>query len=360
MTAPQLALLALQRLPGAGPVAWRQIHSRYASTTDFFEASDAELAQTLGFTVVPEHLSRKQRDLAWSAAELEWRKQTEAGAQLVTVQDADFPRRLKECPDHPLVLFFRGDPNWNAPRVLAVVGTRRATAMGLRWTESCMRELVRAGVTVVSGLARGIDAAAHRETVALGGETWGVCAHGLAEVYPTGHRTLASNILQNGALISEFPINTTPDPRFFPRRNRIVAGLSDGVLVVESGNKGGSLITARLGGEYNREVLAVPGRPSDAVSQGCLRLIRQHRAQCVCTPDDVLEWMGWNVGQPIVQRPALSGEALELWELVRTRTEWSADDLRMAWPDPGLPVLLLGLECQGVLRVLPGPRYAVR
>ncbi len=230
--------------------------------------------------------ARIEQDLAWC-------RQPQCG--LLSVLDPRYPARLRQIAQAPPALFWRGDPDLLCLPQLAVVGSRNATPQGLEIARGFAAELCRRGLVVTSGLALGVDGAAHRGALDVQGLTLAVCATGLDRVYPAAHRALARDIGQHGLLVSEFAPGTPPRPEHFPRRNRILSGLSLGVLVVEAARESGSLITARLAGEQGREVFAVPGSIHNVMARGCHRLIRQG-AKLVEQVDDILEEIGDQVG----------------------------------------------------------------
>ncbi len=227
--------------------------------------------------------TRAQLDLDAELAKIE-----RVGAHLVTLADSEYPPRLREIDDAPAVLYVRGTLSAADEVALGIVGTRKATAYGRDTATFFARELARQGVTIVSGLAHGIDAAAHQAALTAGGRTIAVFGSGIDRIYPPNHAALARDMVQQGALISEFPLGSQPEPHHFPRRNRIISGLSLGVLVIEAPEKSGALITADYAAEQGREVFAVPGNIFSPASGGTNRLI-QDGAKLVMTVDDILE-----------------------------------------------------------------------
>lgn len=215
--------------------------------------------------------------------------------QMLWCGDAAYPFRLRECPDRPIVLYSKGDIRFEDTRVVSVVGTRVATDRGKEQTRQLVLELAKQipNIVIVSGLAYGIDVAAHRAAIEAGVSTVIVPAHGLDRIYPSLHRPVAVQALENGGILTEYPTGTNPDAFNFVARNRIIAGLSDAVVVVESKRKGGSLITAQMACDYNRELFAFPGRPSDENSIGCNLLIRTQKAQLIQSADDLIYSMQW-------------------------------------------------------------------
>lgn len=258
-------------------------------TDDLLSFSSSQL-QKLGFTT-----AQAERFVAVDsvAADLDWLMQ--ADHHLVSVFDDDYPLLLKEIPGPPIALYVLGARDLLGEMQLAMVGSRNPSPAGKQTAYDFAKHLATMGLTITSGLATGIDAAAHQGALEAGGMTIAVCGTGLDVVYPARHRELAANIAQQGALLSEFPIGTKPKPYHFPRRNRIIAGLSIGTLVVEAAIKSGSLITARLASEQGREVFAVPGSIHNPLARGCHRLIRQG-AKLVETAEDIIEELGQLAG----------------------------------------------------------------
>ena len=229
----------------------------------------------------------------WAEAELEWAENN--GVQVLCLGDEHYPRRLSECCDAPLVLFYQGTADLNCPRIINVVGTRRSTLYGqdlIRRFVTDLRKLC-PDTLIVSGLAYGIDINAHRQALDNGFETVAVLAHGLDMLYPHAHRDTAKQMLNQGGLLTEYATHTNADKQNFVRRNRIVAGMSDACIVVESASHGGALITARLATEYNRDVFAFPGAVGAAYSEGCNNLIRDNKAALITSAFDFVNAMGW-------------------------------------------------------------------
>jgi len=249
--------------------------------------------------------------------------------------------------------------------MVSIVGTRNATRHGKELTEKLTEELVAANVTIVSGLAFGIDIAAHKATLKANGPTIGVLAHGLDRIYPPEHASVAKEMLANGALMSEFPTGTKPDRENFPKRNRVVAGMTDATIVVEAGMKGGALITAELANSYNRDVFAVPGRVTDTYSEGCNRLIMQNKAALITSAEDVLLQMNWTdkakSTRPTNQKRLLidlSPDQEKVIAVLQVK-EARVDELAIS---AGLSLskvasVLLELEFDGIVKTMPGKVY---
>ena len=292
--------LGFSLVPGIGPKrllllaqAFGDLHSAWAASEAHLRAAGLDSESTTNLL-----RTRTQVDLDGEMAKVE-----RAGAALLTPEDANYPSLLKNLPDPPLALYLRGTILPQDDLALAMVGTRKATGYGRDAAAFFARQLAQQGVTIVSGLAHGIDSAAHRSALEAGGRTIAVLGCGIDRVYPPDHAELARQITQQGALISEFPVGSKPEARHFPRRNRIISGLSLGVLVVEAPEKSGAMITADLAAEQGRDVFAVPGTIFNAASTGTNRLI-QDGAKLVMTVEDILDEL--NIAQRKVEARTLT------------------------------------------------------
>ena len=360
-----LCALALSRLPGIGTATALKLYRAAGSAAAVYERRHAPE------TLTPDATPRLRRALAaWDEAlahaGTELRLAAEKGIDVLTPAAAGWPRRLDACPDAPLVLFGRGTACLNAPHVLTVVGTRRITEYGKRLCAALCRDLAQLvpGTLIVSGLAYGVDIHAHRAALDAGLPTVAVLAHGLDRIYPPLHRSTAVEMTRHGGLLTEYTLGTKPDKGNFVRRNRIVAGMSDATLVVESASHGGALITARLAREYGRDVLAFPGRTTDEYSAGCNALIRSNGAAMVTSAADVAAALGWQTAAPDkpVQRelfPTLTTEETRVRDLLRGTEGMNINRLAV---EANLPVyrltaLLFELEMKGLVKPLPGGRY---
>lgn len=281
------AMIALLMVPGVGPGRLRALVALFGSAQAVLGASPRALRDAPGIGPQTAQAIRAFDDTDAVARQVAQAERV--GASLLLGWDERFPRLLREIYDPPAALWVRGAlPAANAP-TMAIVGSRKCTDYGRHLAHDLAQELVQRGYTIVSGLAYGIDAAAHQGAVAAGGQTVGVLGSGVDVIYPARHAGLARRMLERGAVISEFPLGTGPEATNFPRRNRIISGMSEGVLVVESGASGGSLITARLALEQNREVFAIPSPVHSASGTGTNRLIQQGHAKLVMTVEDILE-----------------------------------------------------------------------
>lgn len=281
--------------------------------------------------------------------------------------DAGYPQRLKHCEDAPVMLYCKGNMNLNAPRSLSVVGTRNATEYGLGICEKIIRDLSMQEVLIVSGLAYGIDICAHRAALLHKLPTVAALAHGLDRIYPPIHRETAKKMVENGGIISDFLSGTNPDKENFPKRNRIVAGLADAVLVIESALSGGSLITAEIANNYNRDVFAVPGTCGAEYSAGCHWLIKTNRATLVESAKDIEQALGWekkesktkNVQKELFTE--LDGNEKVIVDILTANEKINIDSLSLEakMPMSQVSALLLNLEFKGMVKSLPGKMYAV-
>ena len=285
----------------------------------------------------------------------------------LTIKDENYPSRLRECDDAPIVLFFKGNADMNRLHVVSMVGTRMATQYGKQFCTDFVRDLAALcpDVMIVSGLAYGIDIHSHRAAIANHLPTIGVLAHGLDRIYPSQHRQTATEMLSNGGLLTEFLTDTEPEAYNFVSRNRIVAGMTDATIVVESAIKGGSLVTASLANTYNRDCFAVPGRINDEKSKGCNYLIRDSKASLITNAEDFINAMGWQTpsAKPdAIQRNLfvdLTEEEALVVNLLQQRGDLHVNTLTVEtnMPIHQLTSLLFGLEMKGVVKALVGGVY---
>ena len=359
--------IALTLVPGVGSILVRQLISYCGSATDVFRAPLARLLKVPGIGEVTARAILKPDVL--TEAERVCQRLDKIGATALFYTDKAFPTRLKTLYDAPALLYFQGSGNPNAPRTIGLVGTRQATDYGRRVTADIIEALVPFGVHVISGLAYGIDIAAHRASLANGLPTIGVMASGLDIIYPNVHQKTAGEMLVLGGLLTESIPGTKPDAHLFPARNRIIAGLSDAVVVVEAAAKGGALITAEYANNYHRDVFAVPGQLNQAFSAGCNKLIRENKAQIYTSPKDLIEALNWDVPLEQITRKSqapplpvdVTEEETQVLSLLRQAADLHVDDL--SWqsqiPMGKLASLLLSLEFRGFVRSLPGKKYAL-
>ena len=310
-----------------------------------------------------------KESLARAEQEVEWID--EHGIKVWTLADENYPYRLRQCPDRPLLLYSKGNMHPSDGHIVSVVGTRQPTQRGKEMTENLVRQLHEQleSVTIVSGGAYGIDIAAHRAAIQCGIPTIIVPAHGLDRIYPYQHRPEAVAALERGGILTEFPSGTEPLAGYFVQRNRIVAGLADAVVVVESRERGGSLITAQMAVDYNRELFAFPGRPTDTSSAGCNKLIRCNKAALITSAEDLIDAMQWtrrNTSAQFVQTEiiGLRDDLTPLQQNLLTKLQEAEEGMHinllvMETERPYSEVAsdLMMLELQGLVRSLPGGIY---
>ncbi|MEP7171102.1 MAG: DNA-processing protein DprA, partial [Bacteroidota bacterium] len=280
--------------------------------------------------------------------------------------DKSYPARLKNCSDAPVMLYYKGNADLNSQRIVAIVGSRSATDYGKTITEKIVADLKPSKVIIASGLAYGIDVYAHKAALKNEMETVGVLAHGLDRIYPGLHRSIAEKMIERGGLLTEYLTETNPDKENFPQRNRIVAGISDAVVVIEAAKKGGALITAEIADNYNRDVFAVPGRLNDSLSEGCNHLIKINKAALIESAKDIEYIMGWEEKQSKkiknVQRNLfieLNAEEKSLIDFISLNGSMNIDAIcsNMTLPVSKVSATLLNLEFKGMLKSLPGKIY---
>jgi len=365
MSSNRLAWIALNLIPGIGPATAHRLAQLCGSASAVFSAPASVWRSLRGAEALARHLQA----YAWQEeAEAECNRAGRLGVRLLTLEDAEYPANLRftSCP--PPVLYVRGRLEPEDQQALALVGTRRPSEYGLSAARALTRDVATAGYTIVSGLARGIDAEAHVAALSAGGRTLAVLAHGLDQVYPAEHRRLAERVSEQGAVLSEFPLGVDPQPANFPRRNRIISGLSQGVLVVEAGLESGALITARWAGEQGRDVFAVPGPYQARQFQGSHALI-QDGAKLVTCAKDVLQ----ELPRPAAARrmparpspapdPACGAVLTPGQQAIRKALSGGilhVDQLAVACGRPmaGMLAELTRLELLGLVRSTPGQCY---
>ena len=365
--------LALTLLPGIGPQLTRQLMSYGGSAKSVLTMPPGKLRRIPGVgDATVKILTGLEREKALRKAEADLKKAEKDGVEILFYTSKRYPSRLKLIPDAPAILYYQGTADLNAPKTVALVGTRKATEYGREQTERIVMGLLPHRPLVVSGLAYGIDIMAHRAALQEGLETIGVMATGLDIIYPAVHRKTADKMREQGGLLTEFPFGTPPDRYNFPARNRIIAGLSDGTVVVEAAIKGGALITAELALSYDRDVLAVPGNLGSAASEGCNALIRDNKAALYAEPRDLEQLLNWDAALHLSGKfkPAPSYSAddftAEEFGLITVLAAAPSREMQMdelAWKGQtaiyAVASLLLGLEFRGVVRALPGKKFAL-
>ncbi|MGE5387213.1 MAG: DNA-processing protein DprA [Betaproteobacteria bacterium] len=348
-SSPLAGWLRLTLSPGIGTETQRKLLAAFGLPDAIFDAGRLAVESIVGNKADLLFNANNEADIEKA---LRWSEQP--GCSILTLADADYPRALLEIPDPPTLLYVRGRLELLGGPGLAIVGSRNATPQGCQTAESFGRTLANGGLTIISGLALGIDAAAHRGAVTEVASTVAVIGTGADRIYPARNRDLALNIAENGVIVSEFPLGTPAAAANFPRRNRLISGLARGVLVVEAAPQSGSLITARLAGEQGREVFAVPGSIHSPLAKGCHQLIKQG-AKLVETADDILEELGWQTVSEATAAATTSDLVLDA--IGHEICDLDAIAVKTALPTDQLLARLLELELSGRLASLPGNRY---
>lgn len=358
--------IALTKIPLVGAVTAKNLVSYCGGVREVFEAREKELIKIPG---IGKQLAKSVLNNAtFEEAEKELRFLEENEITTLFYLDKNYPQRLRSLYDGPVLLYYRGTASLNARRVVAIVGTRTPSPRGAGICESLVEGLAVYQPLIISGLAYGIDVTAHRKSLAEGLNTVAILGHGLSQVYPVQHRKVALKMLQQGGLLTEFPSDAGPDREHFPMRNRIVAGLCDVLIVVESAVRGGSIITVQQANSYNREVFAVPGRTTDKFSRGCNYLIKNNLARLIESAGDVAKAMQWKEAgvqgakayQPELF-PDLNDREKQLLDLIQKEEEIGIDEIgyQTDIANSELAATLLNLEFKGLVRSLPGKRYVL-
>jgi DNA processing protein len=361
-----LHTLALLQLKGVGNNILRRLTDYFGSAHDAFLASEADLVKEglIGAKII--ETWDKQQALAAALKEIELLQTHKIGA--LSIANADYPYKLMNCYDAPAVLYFLGNTDYKGYKFISIVGTRNASAYGLELCRNFVRDIKQLypKVVIVSGLAAGIDACAHKAALDNELPTLAVLGHGLNTIYPAGNRELAAKIAKSGALITEYSFNSRIMPENFARRNRIVAGLSDATIVVETGTKGGSLITADLALNYNRDVYAFPGRVGDTRSAGCNLLIKKNTTALIENAADFLDSMQWmqsNTPKAVQQELfiRLTAEEEIVYQFLKDKSDVFIDMIAhgCAMSMQALSPVLLSLEFSGLIKTLPGKMYRI-
>lgn len=354
--------IALTLLAGIGPRSAKLLISHYGDPEDFFNDKKLHKNSVPGFSKM--RLKTLNRTEALLKAEKHVDFILKNKITPVFYKSKNYPSRLKNCIDAPLLLYSKGDFETNPNRCIAVVGTRNATPYGKKIVEELIQDLQPVNVQVVSGMAYGIDVLTHKACLKYSVPTVGVLGHGLDRIYPAQHKSVAKKMIaSDGGLLTEFLEGTLPERENFPMRNRIVAGMTDATIVIESGKKGGSLITANLANDYNRDVFAFPGNIDSPFSEGCNNLIANDKAHLITSAEQIIDVMGWKHQlKTAVQTqlfPELKPEEKQVVELLKEVKELSVDNIanKLKKPVSVLNSILLGLELQGLICAIPGNKF---
>jgi DNA processing protein len=357
--------IGLSLIPGIGDINAKRLVAYTGSAEAIFNEKKKNLMKIPGIGEILADSILNQNILTRAAKEIEFINHYQIKSSFYL--DEDYPARLKNCEDSPIMLYCKGDVDFNRRKVISIVGTRKATDYGKECCNKLIDELQnrKHQVLIASGLAYGIDICAHRAALKNGLDTVAVLGHGLGTIYPSVHKSTAAEISKHGALVTDFVSDTLPDRQIFVKRNRIIAGLSDVTIVIESGIKGGALITADIAVSYNRDVMAFPGRTDDIYSHGCNWLIKSNKAALVEGLEDIEYLLGWDVSskQTIDIQPELfvdlGDEEKKIVEILREHGELTIDliSIHANLPVSIVSAHLLTIEFAGVVRSLPGKVY---
>ncbi len=363
MNSDLLHQLALTLVPHIGDVQAKLLLQYFGDAASIFKAKQSELEKIEGIGSV--RASSIKHFTGFNLAEAEIKFIDKYKIKTFFLTDKDYPQRLLNCYDSPTLLFYKGNADLNAAKIIAIVGTRNYTDYGKNFTEQLVADLAGEDIIITSGLALGIDSFAHKSAIKNKLPTVAVVGHGLDKIYPALHTSLAKEIIkEDGGLLSEFFSGTKPDKHNFPLRNRIVAGLCSATIVVETNVKGGSMITAKLADAYNRDVFAVPGRTTDNKSTGCNYLIKNNKAILLTDADQLLEVLGWSNKKQKQKKQRelfieLSDNEKIILRLLQEKESMSIDEIntRSTITSSAVAAAILDLELQNVVASMPGKMY---
>lgn len=355
--------LALTLVPHIGDVHAKILVQHFGEASDIFKAKKTALSKIEGIGEVRASAIKSFDDFQLAEAEINFIHKFHIQPLFLT--DAAYPKRLLNCYDSPTLLFYKGSADLNASKIVGIVGTRSNTDYGKGFTEKLVKDLAEQNLLIVSGLAFGIDAIAHKAALKNSLATVGVVGHGLDKIYPSENTGLAKEMVkEGGGILTEFFSGTKPDKHNFPLRNRVVAGLCDATVVVETAIKGGSMITAKLADAYNRDVFAVPGRTTDKQSAGCHHLIKNNKAILLTDAEELLEVMGWKQVKPKQKKQKelfiqLSAEEKKLVAVLQQKEALHIDEINLGsgLSSSAVAAALLNLELQNVVASMPGKMY---
>lgn len=365
MTNDLLYQIALTLVPNIGNVHAKSLVNIYGDAQSVFKAKKKDLENIEGIGTVRATSIKAFDNFQSSEEEIAFIEKYKITPLFIT--DSNYPQRLLNCYDSPVLLFYRGNTDLNSSRIISIVGTRNNSDYGKAVCEKIIEDLAEENVLIISGLAFGIDTIAHKAALKNNLPTLGVLAHGLDRIYPSQNKSLAKQMVEHGGLLTEFLAHTNPDKQNFPKRNRIVAGMCDAVIVIETGKKGGSLITAELGNNYNKDVFAIPGRIGDSKSEGCNYLIKNNKAALINSANDLLEMMNW---KPVEKKATkkqrelfieLSPDEKIIVDILNQQDSIHIDELylKSGLSSSAVAAALLMLEMQGVVLSMPGKMYKI-
>jgi DNA processing protein len=369
-------ILALLKVDGVGDVIAKKLINHYGSAENVFNSKSQSLKSIDGIGAV---LIKNLKDKTiFEKAEKEIRYIEKEKTTILYYQNDDYPNKLKHCIDGPVLLFGSGKINFENRRIISIVGTREVTSHGVDFCKKLIEDLAIFNPIIVSGFAYGVDIVAHQAAIENELQTIGVLAHGLNQVYPKPHKKYVAKMEENGGFLTEFWSNSNPDKENFVKRNRIVAGMSEATIVIESAEKGGSLITAMMANDYNRDVFAVPGRISDKFSQGCNNLIKTQRANLMTSAADLVYILNWEIhsqaqtqgkaelsganDNKVIQKQLfvlLDNDEQKVYDFLQKNGKQLLDIIALECDFPifKISTLLLNMELKGVIRPLPGKLF---
>lgn len=365
MNADLLYQLALTEVPNIGWVQAKILAHHFGEAEKIFKAKLSTLEKIEGIGTIRANSVKNFTDLSNAEEEIRFIEKFRITPLFIT--DKKYPQRLLNCYDPPTLMFYKGSANLNAAKIIAIIGTRSHTDYSKKMTDNLVEELSAQNILIVSGMAFGVDAIAHKAAVKNNLPTVGVLGHGLDQIYPPDHSNLAKEMLKNGGgLLTEFRSQTKPDKHNFPTRNRIVAGMSDATIVIESGIKGGSMVTAELANGYNKDVFAFPGKVTDHKSAGCNYLIKSNKAMLLTDARQLIEIMGWEEESKKSKVKSqkeifieLSKDEKIIIDILNEKETVHIDEinLRSGLSNSAIAAAILNLELQNVVNGLPGKVY---
>lgn len=358
-----LCRIALTMVPNVGAVHARTLIDQYGDACAVFKSKKSLLEKTEGIGYVRAKSIKSFNDFNRAEEEIAFTQKYKIEPLFLT--DEKYPRRFLNCYDPPTIVYYKGSANLNSSKMLAIVGTRINTDYGKQVTEQLVKDLSALDVVIVSGLAFGIDAIAHKTALQYGMATVGVVGHGLDTIYPSQHTSLAKEMILQGGLLTEFMSKTKPDKHHFPIRNRVVAGITDATIVIETSIKGGSMITAEMANSYNRDVFAIPGKITDSKSAGCNYLVKSNKAILLTDANQLIETLGWEEKK---KKPAkiqrdlfinLTDDEKCVIEVLKEKEMMPVDELhyKSRLSSSALAAAVLNLEFQALISSLPGKNY---
>jgi DNA processing protein len=355
-------LLALQQVEGVGDIVAKKLIAHFGSAQDIFLVKASQITSIDGVGTV---LAQKLKDkTVFDKAEQELKFIQSNPICVAFFQDENYPERLKHCIDGPILIFSSGTIDLNKKKTISIVGTRQITSYGMEVCRKLIDDLRPLDPVIISGFAYGVDIFAHQLALENNLQTVGVVAHGLNQIYPKKHKKYVSKMEENGGFITEFWSSSNPEKENFVRRNRIVAGISEATIVIESAEKGGSLITANMANEYNRDVFAVPGRTTDKYSQGCNNLIKTNKANVLTSAADLVYILNWDIQsktKPVQKQlfVTLEPDEQKVYDYLLKNGKELMDIIALHCDFPIFKIsgLLLNMELKGVIRPLPGKLF---